>query len=157
MKIGNWPLLLLALEHAEKHPDEYNQSSWRGSYEGCGTTRCVAGWIAKFAGYTDISHDTVQVCVPGGDESDYSDWRYVDEAALTALELDLVDEDEPRNCRTLREELEDNLFDGSLSWSDVLTTVADLARADGVTPTPVLLAAMRREGVIDEHDDWVQR
>lgn len=147
MKIGNWPLLLLALEHVYKHPELYDQASWRG-WSSCRTTRCIAGWIAKFAGYRDpLSGNNVQVITPEGDDSDYTSWRYVDTAALDALELD------PSRLG-VRKEISDRLFDGALHWREILEAVRDFAEADGVTPTPLLVSEMYDAGLIDSAHCW---
>jgi hypothetical protein len=148
MKIGNWPLLLLAIEHIIKHPSEYDQTSW---YEECGSLRCVAGWIAFFAGYRDVVRrgGTRFEGVRLDSAPDSECPLQVEDAALAALELDpeLYDEGSDE-----RNEFADSLFGGALSLSDILTTVRDLAKADGVTPTPLIIEEMTRYGIISEWD-----
>lgn len=45
------------LEHIQQHPEQHDNGSWFSEEgdeyhrEGCGTTRCVAGWTLHFAGY----------------------------------------------------------------------------------------------------------
>lgn len=46
----NIPPLRKALEHVTEHPEEHNQGTW-ASRTGCGTTGCLAYWIATFAGH----------------------------------------------------------------------------------------------------------
>ena len=44
----NTPLLRRIMEHVTAHPDEHDQSSW-GYRDGCGTTRCIAGWAVELS------------------------------------------------------------------------------------------------------------
>lgn len=149
MKIGNWPLLLLAIEHAIKHPDEYDQSIWRRRRLMCATTRCVAGWIAWFAGWRDTSDDNPNDYALGVFlvEKDH-EVETVESAALRSLEID------PELNATQREDLTNSLFCGSLDLTDVLAAVRDLAKADGVIPTPLIIEEMLRLGVISAWEDF---
>lgn len=154
MKIGNWPLMLLALEHIIKHPEQYDQTNWRST---CGTFRCLAGWIAFFAGYrdiewyrSDIRRHTVRLTGPNADDELVS----TEHAALTALELDpdiyTMNEFGPTNSEA--EDLANGLFGGSRDLTDILETVRDLAKADGVTPTPLIIEEMLTRGIVSEWD-----
>lgn len=49
MKIKNWPLFLSAIEQIIRHPETWNQNTY-ASKTACGTSFCVAGWVAKLAG-----------------------------------------------------------------------------------------------------------
>jgi hypothetical protein len=140
MRIGNWPLFLLVLEYVIKHPDEYDQTQWRTDGTRCGTVRCIAGWAAYFAGYQEV-HD--------GDRNDMVVDRLhnlmsTESAAVEALDF----------AEAYVSEMADHLFEGNLTFDDVLGYVRDLARTDGVTPTPLVVAEMRTRGVITEKE-WI--
>lgn len=153
MRIGNWPLVLLAVEHAIKHPDEYEQEFYSYttkifSLEGifCRTTRCLAGWMAWFSGWRQTQGDMVI-----RDDMEV----HVERAALLSMELDpeVYGDVMAYNSRYSEEltELGHRLFDGNAAWSDILEFVHDLAKADGVTPTPLIIEEMTRLGIIS---DW---
>lgn len=139
MKIGNWPLLLLVIEHVIKHPDEYDQVSYRNRYASCGTTRCIAGWLAYFAGWRDTDEN------PRDSQFGYFTVENrqgrivsIERAALEALELD----PEQFSGEYEHEDFAALLFSGELTFSEVLEVVRDLAKADGVTPTPLIIDEM---------------
>lgn len=157
MRIGNWPLLLLALEHAIKHKAMYDQLKWSRE---CGAVRCLAGWIAFFAGWRDLPEDSNKDWVesPG-----YMDERFchIEDAALLSLELDpeyygtevREDYDEGNGGRSPEmQQLANDLFGGGLSFEEILETVRDLAKADGVTPTPLIVEEMLAAGIVSEWD-----
>lgn len=135
MRIGNWPLLLLVIEHVIRHPEEYDQSTWRGRGT-CGTTRCIAGWIAFWGGWADVECASGVAAVSHLTHGITS----TEQAALAALELD-PDLDP--------EDVASRLFNGDRTFEDVLAAVWDFARADGVTPTPLIMAELTRQGIID--------
>lgn len=135
MRIGNWPLLLLALEHVIRHPEEYDQSTWRGQGS-CGTTRCIAGWVAFWSGWADV-----QCTASTAVEHPRHGMMTTEAAALNALELD-PDLDP--------EDVASALFNGDRTFEDVLQAVWDFARADGVTPTPLIMAELVRHGIIEK-------
>lgn len=150
MRIGNWPLMLLALEHIIKHPDQYDQSNWRSA---CGTFRCLAGWIAFFAGYRDLDSDNSHIVLFTGPDVDDEPLR-TENAALAALELDpdiyTLNKFGPANDAS--EELARELFAGHRDLTDILEFVRDLAKADGVTPTPLIIEEMLRLGIVTAWD-----
>jgi hypothetical protein len=150
MRIGNWPLMLLALEHIIKHPDQYDQSNWRSA---CGTFRCLAGWIAFFAGYRDLETENSHIVLFTGPDVD-DEPLSTENAALTALELDpdiyTMNKFGPSNDAS--EELASDLFAGHLDLTEILTVVRDLAKADGVTPTPLIIEEMLRLGIVTAWD-----
>lgn len=136
--INNWPTMWAALTHIITHPEDHDQTTWRNE---CGTTRCVAGWIAYMAGYRDVdpAHDDGAtrlhlVNPPVGEETD------VEEAALTVLGVD----------HSYLEYVSSMLFNGDLSLTDILVSVRILARSDGVTPPQVVIDKMLSIGVINE-------
>lgn len=155
MRIGNWPLLLLALEHAIRHKAMYNQLSWSNE---CGSVRCLAGWIAFFAGWRSIpdAHQKDWVESPS-----YMDERqcHMEDAALLSLDLDPeyygteVREDYEGGGRSAEMQmLANDLFGGGLSFEEILETVRDLARIDGVTPTPLIVEEMLTAGIVSKWD-----
>lgn len=160
MRIGNWPLVMLALEHIIKHADEYNQLRWRSS---CGSVRCLGGWIAFFAGWRDAltySGKDPESFFNGvnrtGNPADLPTIP-IAEAALRSLELD------PEIYGTEFEEFERSsamsvlacsLFGAGLEFPDILATVRDLMKADGVTPTPLIEMEMEKAGVTSEWETW---
>lgn len=139
MRLGNWPLLLLVLEYVIKHPEEYDQKQWR-DHSSCGTVRCIAGWAAFFAGYEEAQglgrSDTVRDRTGA--------LLTTEEAAVAALDF----------AEAYVTEMADGLFEGNLTFDDVLGYVRDLAHTDGVTPTPLVVAEMRTRGVITEKE-WI--
>jgi|SRR5690606_8512304 len=154
--IQNWPLMWRVLRHVVDHPDEYDQTRW-WSHTPCGTTRCVAGWLAHLAKYSDFPGDSWHVVRPGlvvpvGDDEAldalYDDGAVsVDEAALDALGV----EDWSR-----RNLVDISLFSGTLSWNDVLQNVVAFAEADGVTPPLRVLDILTDEGVLPSDHPWRQ-
>jgi hypothetical protein len=156
MKIQNWPLLLLAIEHIIRHADQYDQGSWRSD---CGTYRCLAGWVAFFAGWRDVTSSNV----PNGyflglnrtGRDDDSLLVQVEDAALMALELDTdifgTSTDEEFRY-TAMSDFADSLFAGGLDMLDILSAVRDLAKADGVTPTPLIIEEMLSYGIVNNRD-----
>ena len=170
MRIGNWPLVMMAVEWIIRNPNLYDQSIYRTRFEstgGCGnsecclprgsyTARCVAGWIAFFARYRDIPR-TDYVLMPDSD-----DQVLIETAALMAMDLDpeiygrggeLV---EGLYNQTTKD-LTIHLFDWAMSWDDILGTLRDLMKADGVVPTPVILEEMLTKGVVTDEDvpSWI--
>ena len=154
MRIGNWPLLLLAIEHAIKHKENYDQLKW---VRDCGAVRCLAGWIAYFAGWRGEGgkEDESWVISPswmGGSVS-----VHIEDAALISLELDEetygteIGEDDRS---TEMNELAASLFNGGLSFELVLEAVRDLAKADGVTPTPLIVEEMLTAGILSKWDTF---
>ena len=159
MRIGNWPLVMLVLEHVIKHPDEYYQGNW-GQRRECGTTRCIAGWLAFFAGYRDYEERwptklILRVTDPLAPTRPLS----VERAALDAMELTpetygvipLTEPDDDEDEHDLWEEAEElasELFSGGMAFSSILETFYELAQRDGVTFTPLIQAELMNQGVI---------
>ena len=142
MRIGNWPLLLLILEYVIKHPDEYDQKQWRSTdLPRCGTVRCIAGWAAFFSGYEEVvglgRSDLVRNPRNG-------ELMSTEDAAVAVLDF----------AEAYVTDMSDGLFEGSLTFDDVLGYVRDLAKTDGVTPTPIVVAEMRTRGIITEKE-WI--
>lgn len=159
MRIGNWPLVMLALEHIIKHAEQYRQSTWRSD---CGSFRCVAGWIAHFAGWRDVieDDDTIHGFFLGvsrtGRETDGVVFE-IEEAALMALELDpeIYGTEVGIDARSeYMDDLASALFGGYQSLPAILETVLDLMKADGVTPTPLIEAEMKSAGVLSDSETW---
>lgn len=168
MRVGNWPLLLLALEHVIKHAEQYRQGTWRSD---CGTFRCLAGWIAYFAGYRDVldkpgdpkSHfygvtaGHIPVDANGNLTICPDPILPVEDAALLALDLDQevfgMDVDEDHRIPEM-EDFANDLFAGGLDMVDILTVVRDLAKADGVTPTPLIVEEMLTAGILSKWDTF---
>lgn len=152
MRIGNWPLLMLAVEHIIKHPDLHDQTKWTST---CGTYRCLAGWIAAFGGYRDVWYrNDPTTGAPRGVRleglTSFHDILDHETAALEALELDpgIYGEPNIEDRTDEAESLATSLFEGNLQLPDILEAVRDLARADGVTPTPLIVEKMQEHGVI---------
>lgn len=143
MKIGNWPLMMMVIEYVIKHPTEYDQSVWRRFIDKrdpktdeisvCGSVRCIAGWSAAFGGWQDVpgSLEWLTLIGPGGIELRQAS---TEEAALDSLGVDLE----------YRDRVATDLFDGDLTFQDVLERVLEYANADGVTLTPAILAEAER-------------
>lgn len=154
MRIGNWPLVMLVLEHVIKHPAEYSQSTW-GKRTGCGTTRCIAGWLAHFAGYRDHTEQFPSDLIFAVEDAKGNEVS-IERAALRSMELDpevygripLTRDGEDDDLWEEAEALASTLFSGSMPFSLILDTFYDLAQRDGVTLTPVITDALRAEGVI---------
>lgn len=134
MNIPNWPLLMEAIEYIIDHPEEYSQSSWR-----CGSTRCVAGWIAQLSGGQWADLDSIYIW-PKGVVHDEANLVDVDKCAIEALgvEYDYCDSE------STSEIISDTLFGGSLSWPQVLRGLEGLAEEDGVTLSPKIRAEIAR-------------
>jgi hypothetical protein len=147
MLIGNWPLFMQALEHIIKHPEAHDQKVWTSD---CGSYRCLAGWIAHFAGYRrdPVGLDINIVSGPGADHVD------IEGAALIALELDPeiygTETNSDEAMWPEMDELSERLFGYTRSMTEILTVVRDLARTDGVTPTPLIIDKMVEAGIITE-------
>lgn len=157
MRIGNWPLSMLALEHIIKHAEQYEQGKWRSE---CGSRRCYAGWIAYFAGYRDVMmYDDPKSLMLGVNRTGrYADgYIQIEDAALSALELDLeyYGEAVGENGRSSEmERLANLLFAGHREFGDLLAVILDLMKADGVTPTPLIEAEMKSAGVLSDWGTW---
>lgn len=149
MRIGNWPLILMALEHIIKHPDLHRQCHWRSD---CGTYRCLAGWIALFAGYQDVPGTVDDSVVRLAGLTSNADIIGVEDAALTALELDHDIYGQVCTRTAMMDDFAQSLFNGDLDIVDILTVVRDLARADGVTPTPIIVEKMLSTGIVSKWD-----
>lgn len=144
MRIGNWYLLELVLEHIIKNPADYNQTSWS-----CGSQRCIAGWIADMAGYQFISSGTVvpnYVKLTIEDDGDISNdvWDLSAEVETVALKMLEIDPE------TDTDDVANMLFLGTLSWPEVLTGVYVLAQADERFLSETIMDEMRRVGVVAE-------
>ncbi len=155
MRIGNWPLLLLALEHAIKHKDMYDQLKW---VQDCGAVRCLAGWIAFFGGWQDDPILEGRVNAPAFLPEQN---LHIEDAALLSLELDPEyygtevrdDYEGTGNGRKAEmQQLANDLFGGGNSFQEILEVVADLARIDGVTPTPLVIEEMLTAGIVSKWD-----
>lgn len=158
MRIGNWPLVMLALEHIIKHADQYNQGNWRSD---CGSIRCFGGWLAYFAGWRDVNQysaeDPYFYGVNRTGRMEDGGMRPICEAALLSLELDPEFYGEDVNDFDMESEMQDlvdDLFASHRSFSDILFFVRDLMKADGVTPTPLIEKEMRQLGVLPESEPW---
>lgn len=134
MKIGNWPLLMMAIEHIIQYPETYNQTDWR-----CGTQRCLAGWIAQLSGgvWEGETGDSIWAYgVPhlpeflGGSE----------DIAIQALRLD---------PSVYLDDFSRSLFEGDLDWESVLWSVLEYANEDGVTLTPMITTELTERGLIE--------
>lgn len=156
--IGNWPLLEKAIEHIIDDPSHYWQGQWRytlpESPKGftrsmefdmadagkCGTTRCVAGWVAYLAGYTDCADpsDRVYVMPPGSTPAD--DGVPIVRAALTALGVDADSDVAARNLRH-------RLFAGRLPWGEILDNLLYMADHDGYELSDKIRREMEVQGV----------
>lgn len=152
MRVGNWPLLMLALEHVIKHRDMYDQGDWVSD---CGAVRCLAGWVAFFGGWRTVpGYDDGWVCAPA-----FLPTRevHLEDAALISLELnpDIYGTEVDAHGRWQEmEDFADSLFLGSLAFIKILAAVLDLMKADGVTPTPLIQAEMKSAGVLSDWDTW---
>ena len=142
--IRNWPLLEKAIEHIIDDPEHYWQGEWRytlpESPKGftrsmefdmaaagkCGTTRCVAGWVAHLAGYTDCAYpqDRVYVMPPGSTTTD--DGVTIVRAALAALGAH-----ESVFSFEMVSDTNHLLFDGHLTWREILGNLRVMADNDG--------------------------
>jgi hypothetical protein len=153
MRIGNWPLLLLAVEHIIKHKDQHDQARWRSD---CGSFRCLAGWIAWFAGYRDIMAAGTTRFIGVALDGDAPSAMPVEHAALAALELDpeIYGADVTEDRWSEMESLADDLFAGNHTLVDILTVIRDLAKTDGVTPTPVIVEEMLSVGILSKWGEF---
>lgn len=145
--IGNWYLLEKVLDWVILHPEKYDQTQWS-----CGTTRCIAGWIADMAGYQFISAQSVipnYVTIKHDDDGYMTDdaWDYAEEVETVALNLLRID-----HTRIDPDEIASMLFAGPLTWRDVLQGVWVLAQADDRFLPETIINEMRRVGVIEEVD-----
>lgn len=162
MRIGNWDVLIAALEMAIREPKLYNQQYW-ARVKDCGTVRCIAGWIAHFGGWLD-DEPPPNVGLNGGRDiftvsNSVHKNVVIEHAALISLDLDpelygeikpldyatWVDREDPLTVDT--EFLSHSLFGGGRRFSSILEYVRDLARADGVTLPPVILDEMEKRGI----------
>lgn len=158
MKIGNWPLMMLALEHIIKHADQYDQGEWLSD---CGSRRCFGGWITYFAGWRDVISDNKPEGVfYGVTRTDWNNDRapiWVDDAALQSLELNLEIYGEPTDAIERSPKMQDlarSLFGEHREFEEILSVVLDLMKEDGVTPTPLIAAEMRSTGILSDWDIW---
>lgn len=135
MNIPNWPLLTEAIEYIIDHPTEYSQSSWR-----CGSTRCVAGWIAQLSGGQWADHDSSWIFPNGVDLEDEDNAVDVDKCAIEALGVEYNYQDSD----SVSEIISDTLFSGNLTWPQVLLGLIGLAEEDGVTLSPKIQAEIAR-------------
>jgi len=157
MRIGNWHVLIAAVEMAIREPKLYRQGVW-ARVTPCGTVRCIAGWIAYFGGWLDdkeISPMRDIYSVSNGVHQGVA----IEHAALISLNLDpefygevapidyfeWVDMESPLSDKASR--LAHNLFSGQADFEDILANVRDLARADGVELPELILEEMSRLGV----------
>lgn len=134
MNIPNWPLLTEAIEYIIDHPTEYFQGAWR-----CGSTRCVAGWIAQLSGGQWADGDSSWIWPKDAVQDEYN-LVDVDKCAIEALgvEYSYCDSD------SVSEIISDTLFRGSLSWPQVLRGLIGLAEEDEVTLSPKIQAEIAR-------------
>lgn len=115
--IADWPTFEAALLHITDHPEQYSQAVWFARDE-CGTTRCVAGWVAHFGGW-EIDHEDRFV------------WRgdmrtTISNAAMEVLTGTIYGELGDSNVY-----VNDTLFDAGLSWDAILCNVSTMAAHDG--------------------------
>lgn len=137
MKIQNWPLLMLAIEFIAAHPEKYDQGNWR-----CGSTRCVAGWIAELSGAEWQWPDHGDYVWPrGADREDEDNLISAEMCAFAELGLEEYGED--------MDDISSMLFNGSLSWRQVLRNVEKLAIGDGVTLTPKIVEEITRIATLE--------
>lgn len=161
MRIQNWPALIRVLEHIIANPESWSQTTWR-----CGTTRCVAGWIAELAGHEWVAYTESRVwsldAPPELIEASQrsitrsQDWgRYTlcaEDAALNALgvapisNLDVSDLGDDGQERGL---VASYLFGGGLTWDAILESVHDLAAHDGYTLPASIRSEMERLGMVE--------
>lgn len=157
MRIGNWTVLIAALEMAIREPNLYRQGVWARATP-CGTVRCIAGWIAHFGGWLDDKEIPPMRDIFSVSNSVHTGVA-IEHAALISLDLDpeFYGEVEPLDYDTwvyMDSQLSDrasmlahSLFSGGADFEDILSTVRDLARADGVELPAVILDEMERLGV----------
>lgn len=158
MRIGNWPVLIAAVEMAIRDPKLYDQAVWARVTE-CGTVRCIAGWIAHFGGWVD---DAPLTSIHSVDVYTVSNSAHrncvIEHAALLSLDLDpeYYGEVRPVDFGTWMdgatfsgevEMLAYRLFGGGRHFWEILETVRDLAEADGVTLPDVIVSEMRKRGI----------
>lgn len=133
MRIPNWPLLIETIEFIIDHPDKYDQSQWR-----CGSTRCVAGWIAELSGGVWQGEAGPYIFPAGVDLEDEDNAMDAELVALQALGIMSYEQDNDVN------EVANALFLGALSWREVLDNLADMADEDGIPLTPKILDELAR-------------
>lgn len=157
MRIGNWHVLIAAVEMAIREPKLYRQGVW-ARVTPCGTVRCIAGWIAHFGGWVDDKEISPMRDIFSVSNSVHTGVA-IEHAALMSLNLDpefygevdpldyftWVDRESSLSDKAGR--LAHNLFSGGAEFEDILANVRDLARADGITLPNVILAEMERLGV----------
>lgn len=153
MRIGNWPLILLALEHIIKHREMYDQGHW---VQDCGAIRCLAGWVAFFGGWRSSGErgDDAWVSAPA-----FLPERqmHIEDAALISLELnpEIYGTEVHDDLRSTEMwDLARGLFDGGRDLTEILETVLDLMKLDGITPTPLIEMEMKSAGVLSDWDTW---
>lgn len=159
MRIGNWHVLIAAVEMAIREPKLYRQGVW-ARVTPCGTVRCIAGWIAHFGGWLDDKEIPPMRDIFSVSNSVHKGVA-IEHAALISLDLDpeFYSEVEPLDYFTWVDtgthptmsdrasKLAHNLFSGGAEFEDILANVRDLARADGVELPAVILDEMERLGV----------
>lgn len=139
MRVPNWPLLIEAIEFIIDHPDQYDQTQWR-----CGSTRCVAGWIAELSGGTWQGEAGPYIFPAGADLHDEDAAYEAELVALQALGIPSYEQDNDVN------EVANELFLGALSWRQVLENLLDLADEDGIELTPKILGDFARITELEE-------
>lgn len=150
MNIGNWPLVMLTIEHVIKHPRNHDQRAWRKrSALICESTRCIAGWLAYFAGWRDTDSNPDDKFWMPFDVERNGITLTIEQAALESLELDpeIYDDSSESDYATA---LTEDLFSADLDFDEILATIWQLSQADGVTLTPLIRSEMVRQGVISE-------
>lgn len=142
--IGNYTLLFSTLKHIEDNFESWYQGAWCKIYPdnagtACKTVRCVAGWIAHFAGWIEIRPEGDRTF---RDATKDGETTRIEIAALQALGLN--PERYPINivpppCGCCEGNLDDEtqgfalrLFGASNDWYTVLREVEWFAEQDEV-------------------------
>lgn len=135
MRIKNWPPLVRTLEHIITHPDQHDQRTYRRVEDNV-TARCVAGWLAYFAGYTDDTADYGWLCQdPAGERF------HIETAAMISLGFQSDDDSDDYY------DISAALFEEDQELDDILNFVDGLAQDDGIDLTPLIVDAMTKAGI----------
>lgn len=167
-RIDNWPLLEEVLAFIVQNPEQYDQMYWgptpAETAQGCGSTRCIAGWLPELAGLKLDAERSAQAgesyyrVTPELREricSAYPHWAFP--AHLESFFIPKVATGLLTNNTDGAEQVHTLLFGAELTWREILENVANLARHDGYRlENPVLLAEYTERRLSPHGTDYIE-
>lgn len=154
--IRDWPLMWRVLRHVIDYPEGYDQGWWWRITD-CGTTRCIAGWAAHFAGYREPNLESpvdVDLLTAYFGTTPRNTGEYDHLVISPYRSVTTVDEAARRALGAGESPDVQAMFGSYVSFGFVLRHTRELARDDGAEEPDWLAQAIAENPLTDDDPDY---